>query len=187
MLEEAQKRIEGYQLTNITLKQIAVEDLPTEFAAEEKFDLIYIFFGALNTVKDLQQGVDALTAVLKPQGRIVATFVNKFYFWEFFVHFVKFRFKIAFRRLKKIWGGYSLRYFIPAQLYYPRRIKKTFKAYRVAYKRGYSISYPAWYQDEFRKKLGKFADRLWRFDKFLNKTFFWKWGEYVLFDFRKKQ
>lgn len=185
MLEEAQKRIDSLGLKNVELHKLAIEDIARHFG-EQKFDLVYVFFGALNTTLELQPCVDAITKSLKPGGRVVSTFVNKFYFSEFFVHFVKFKYKIAFRRLRKIWGGYSLKYFVPARLYFPRKLKKAFSQYRVQAKRGYSITYPAWYQDDFRKRIGKMADRLWRFDLFLNKTPFWKWGEYVLFDFRKK-
>ena len=42
-------------------------------------DTIYIFFGALNTCGDLESAVEQMSLALKPGGRIIATFVNKWY------------------------------------------------------------------------------------------------------------
>mgnify|MGYP001474126893 CR=1 FL=1 len=68
-------------------------------------DTIYIFFGALNPCSDLEQAVDKMQQALKPGGRIVATFVNKWYAFEILWNLLTLRPNKAFARLKKIWGG----------------------------------------------------------------------------------
>lgn len=181
MLEQAEKKMHDEKLMNVHFKNGSIVSIQNE-----KFNVIYAFFGSLNTVNDLDDAVDNLYNMLEDEGKIIVTFVNKWYFLGIVSRLMKFKFKSAFNRLKKVWGGYSPNHFLESYTYYPRQIKKSFHKFEFKYKRGYSITHPAWYQDNLTKKLGGFSSTLWKLDTFLSKTPFWAWGEYVLFVYQKK-
>lgn len=182
MKEYAQSQVEKNGLKNVRLEQSSVEEIEHLFP-NEKFDLVYVYFGALNTVEDLALAAECLKKNLSAEGKIVVTLINKWYWMGILLPLTKFRFSSAFKRLQKTWGGYSPKRELESRCYSPAEVKKAFKNFRLIYQRGYSIAYPAWYQDSLRKKLGKFAELLWDMDKLLNKTFFWSKGEYTLFVF----
>ena len=180
MLEQAQNKISNAKLNNVHFIKGSIENIH-----DEKFDLIYVFFGSLNTVQDLDKAVEKLYYALKDGGKIIVTFVNKWYFLGTITQLMKLKFKSAFKRLRNVWGGYSPKYFLESKTYYPSQIKKCFHKFTLITKRGYSITHPAWYQDRITKKLGAFSNSLWRFDTFLSKTSFWAWGEYILLVYQK--
>ena len=68
-----------------------------------------------------------------------------------------------------------------------KQIQKVFgKNGNIVKRKGYSILYPAWYRDRWTRKLGRRVSRfLWAMDDWLNKTTFWKFGEYTLFVIKK--
>ena len=181
MIEQSQQKIDKNKLQNIKLTVGSIDHL-----TGQKFDFIYVFFGALNTVDDLNDTVDRLHQKLNEKGRILVTFVNKWYPMGMLAYLRRLKLRKAFERLHTTWWGYSEDYKLPSRTYYGRHIKKVFKKFSLLHKRGYSIFYPAWFQDRIREKLGPSADRLWRLDRFLSKTPLWSWGEYVLFVFEKK-
>jgi len=182
MIEQTRKKVTQKKLSNIKLTAGSIDHL-----SQNTFDFIYVFFGALNTVEDLNETADKIYQLLNENGRIVVTFVNKWYPMGMLAYIRRLKFKKAFERLYTTWWGYSEEYKLPSKTYYGRQIKKCFKRFSLLYKRGYSIFYPAWFQDRIRRKLGPLADKLWYLDTFLSKTPLWSWGEYVLLVFEKKQ
>ncbi len=186
MVSYSKSQFQKHQLTNIELHVGTVEDLSSLFS-DTKFDLIYIYFGALNTVESLSEAADYLKNQLNPGGKIVVTVINKWYFMGMFLPLLKLRFKTAFKRLQKTWGGYSPKRTLESKCYSPSDVRKAFNDLKLLKKRGYSILYPAWYQDTLREKMGKFSNFLWKADRLFNKTPFWSCGEYTLFVFSKDQ
>src|SRR6185369_10746811 len=82
------------------------EDVPHIFAGEQ-FDLVYSFFGPLNTEPDLGRAVDALAGAVAPGGALVLTFVNRVYLLDMAVDLLRGRVAAATARLANRWHGYS--------------------------------------------------------------------------------
>ncbi len=181
----ANNLIQQNSCENVTVKCGTIDDIQTIFP-DKKFDMIYVYFGALNTVTDLHKTATILKKVLNPGGKIVVTFINKWHLTGILLPFIKGRWKIAFKRLRKNWGGYSPHRHLDSKCYTPRDIKKAFVDFKVVKRIGYSIIHPAWYQNHLALKLGKKMDWLWKIDEFLNKTPAWCLGEYTLFIFEHK-
>ena len=186
MHDWAKKQINQKGLKNIDIEVGTVEDLRSLFP-NQKFDHIYVYFGALNTVENLDNIPNYLKEILKPNGEMVLTFVNKWYLAAILLPAIKLRFSIATRRLHKIWGGYSPVKFLESRCYSYKEIKKTFHEFEIVEKRGYSIFYPAWYDNRFTIKYPKLTNFFWKFDKLLQKTPFWNLGEYTLYIFKNKK
>lgn len=178
------KRIK-HSLENVFIREGIVEDIDLLFPGQ-KFDMIYVFFGALNTVADLHEAARILTSRLTENGIMVLSFVNKYYIAGMLIELVKFRFKYAFARLRPVWGGYSPVKYLGSRCYSPREITKAFSELEVLKKKGYSILHPAWYYPNLNRRLGKISHCLWKADHLLNRTFLWKFGEYTLFVFKKR-
>lgn len=172
------------ELQNVRAECGSVEHIEDLFP-DEKFDMICVFFGALNTVEDLNKTAATLNRILSKNGEMVLTFVNKYYLAGSAIELMKLRIKPAFARFKKVWGGYSPVKHLPSKCYSPREIKRIFRDFNLVKKRGYSILYPAWYYPRMATIPGKSLRFLWKADQLLNKTFFWKFGEYTLFVFKK--
>jgi ubiquinone/menaquinone biosynthesis C-methylase UbiE len=186
MMQYARDKLDNQKIPNATIRSGSVEDIEELFPGQ-KFDLIYVFFGALNTVRDLKQAMDYLTRATKPDGKMILTFVNKWYLLDIFINLIKLRPKKAFERLNETWGGYSPDRKITSFCYSPAQIKNSMnKDLRIISYKGYSILYPAWYRDGWTNRLGnRLSNLLWKIDQFLNKTWFWKYGEYTLFVIQK--
>ena len=177
-------RKEKNKSNNIEVKQGSVEDISALFP-NQKFDLIYVFFGALNTVENLQEAAKNLKKLLGNDGIMVLSFVNKWYLMGMFIELVRFRFSRAFGRIKPVWSGYSPTKFLPSHCYSPKEISQAFDGLTTVKRKGFSIIHPAWYYTGINNKLGRFRKYLWKADLFLNKTFLWRFGEYTLFVFEK--
>jgi len=170
---------------NIQVRAGSAEEIATLFP-KQKFDLIYIFFGALNTVENLDSTAQALSSSLNKGGIIVMTFVNKWYLEGMLIDLMRLRFRKAFARFKYVWGGYSPTVFLPSHCYTPRRVKRAFKDLKVIRRRGYTIIHPAWFYININQKLGSRLRRiLWKTDNLLNRTFLWRFGEYGLLVFQR--
>lgn len=169
---------------NIEVRQGSVEAVE-ELFPNRQFDIIYVFFGALNTVENLQEAARTLSKLLRPGGTMVLTFVNKWYLAGMFIELARFHFSKAFGRIKPVWSGYSPSKFLPSRCYSPREIKRSFEGRVLLTQRGFSIVHPAWYYTGINRRLGKMRKYLWRIDLLLNKTFLWRFGEYTLFVFKK--
>lgn len=187
MVRLTESKISINKVKNATVKIGVVEDVNILFP-DQKYDLIYVFFGALNTVDDLNIVAKVLHDSLNENGRLVLTFVNKWYMMEVVVNLLKLKPGNAFRRFKKIWGGYSNVKQLDSKCLSPREVRGVFsKAFDIERKRGYSILYPAWYREQWLRKFGNgFSEFFWRADQFINQTFLWKFGEYFLYTFKKR-
>lgn len=181
MCDLSEKRLRPF--SNAKVMQVSDADLGT--FEPSSFGLVYVFFGALNTVDNLQSSANKIYDVLEPGGHAVLTFVNKWYLREMVVQLLKLRFRSAMARIRKIWGGYSTSRFLPSTCYSPSDVRAAFSKFEEKDHQGYSILFPAWYN------YGKFAanpekaERLWELDERINRTPFWKFGEYTLFVLRK--
>jgi SAM-dependent methyltransferase len=162
----------------------SVEDIPL-VCGDRKFKMIYVFFGALNTVEDLDRAAALLYDQLENEGHLLLTFVNKWYMLGILKPLLKLKFTLAFRRLKKVWGGYSLDRFLPSKARAPKEIISAFGKDRLIKRKGYSILYPAWYEFEKYRDRKKSLEKRWAWDQRLNRTPLWSWGEYGLYLFKK--
>jgi len=162
----------------------SVEDIPRLFK-DQKFAMIYVFFGALNTVQDLERAANILFNQLEDDGHLLLTFVNKWYVLGILKPLLKLKFGLAFRRLRKVWGGYSLDRFLPSKALSPSEILSAFKDGKLIKRKGYSILYPAWYEFPKYRNRWSFLRKTWSWDQGLNKTPMWSWGEYGLYLFHR--
>jgi ubiquinone/menaquinone biosynthesis C-methylase UbiE len=184
MVRISASRIEKNKSTNIEVRQGSVENIEELFPGQQ-FDMIYVFFGALNTVENLSESAQILKKLLRNDGKMVLTFVNKWYLTGMFIDLIRFRFANAFGRIKPVWSGYSPSKFLPSHCYSPKQIRRAFNGFSIVKSRGFSIFHPAWYYTGINYKLGKLRKYLWRFDLLLDKTFLWRFGEYSLYVFKK--
>lgn len=187
MVANAFSKVREIGLKNVKVKVGAPENLQTLFPGV-RFDHIYVFFGALNTVSDLHRVAGLLKGRMSRNGTMVLTFVNKWYPADMLISLLKFRFKGAFGRLRRIWGGYSSVYRLESRCFSPREIARAFgEDFEITRKRGFSILYPAWYRVRLAFRLGrKIGNLLWDADRMLNHTPAWCLGEYALYSFRVK-
>lgn len=184
MVKLTKKRLSADNLKNAEVCQSDERSLVSKFG-EKSFDLIYVYFGALNTVSDLNYTAEQINKLLVPNGIAVLTFVNKWYMRELLVQVLKLNFRVAFARLGKVWGGYSVTRFLPSHCYSPGKIKRVFGMFKLLKRKGYSIFYPPWYNDHKIRNNPSKADSLWERDQKIQNTGLWSKGEYTLFVFQK--
>lgn len=185
MVKIANKNIENKGLKNAIAKTGSVEDVKSLFP-EKQFDLIYVYFGGLNTVYDLKQTVKLLYDVASPGAGFVLTCVNRYYLLDFFVRMLKFKFSEATARFRNQWKGYSPGRDLPSNVYSSRYVKKQFQPeFQIMKRKGYSILYPPWYAARHLQKLKALGTFLWKADQLLQKSFFWNNGEYSLYLMKK--
>jgi SAM-dependent methyltransferase len=161
------------------------EDLPRIFPGEQ-FDLIYSFFGPLNTEPDLDRAVGALAQAVAPGGVLVLTFVSRTYVVDAALHLLRGRPGRAVARFTDRWRGYSPATPLDASLYFPRQIEARFApAFQVERREGFSILYPAWYRAARFREHGTLVRALWIADRALNRTPLWSAGEHLLYMLRR--
>jgi SAM-dependent methyltransferase len=182
MVKLARHNCEQSGLLNTEIRTGSIEDVQGLFP-ETKFDLIYVFFGGLNTVHDLSLAAQYLKSVCTPQAKLVLTFVNRYYLTEIPLWLAKGRTDKALERIRGRWQGYSDLRKLPSKVFSAKDIRGAFgDHFVISNTRGYSIFYPAWYRSHNLKTLGSFADRLWRLDELVSSTPFWNIGEYSLYE-----
>ncbi|MEJ2596394.1 MAG: class I SAM-dependent methyltransferase [bacterium] len=184
MVELAHHRLRKQHLSNAEVLVMDERKLQEKFG-NASFDLIYVYFGALNTVPDLEETASHIYNLLKPGGHTVLTFVNKWYLREMLVQLLKLNFKTAFARLKREWGGYSPNRHLPSRCYSASQIMKIFRQFNLLEKKGYSIIFPAWYNPQKLKGKPEKMKQLWEKDQQIQGTFLWSKGEYILFVFKR--
>lgn len=138
MVNLARNRISAAGLANARIIRMDERGIPDQFGAAA-FDLIYVYFGALNTVADLSQAAERIHEALAPGGHAVLTFVNKWYWREMLVQSLKLNFKVAFARLKRDWGGYSPDRHLASRCYSPAEIRKASE--NSAWRKGKATAY----------------------------------------------
>ena len=183
--EEMVKRAR-YLLVQNGMQRVSVEVGTVEDVAQlfprRTFDMIYCYFGALNTVKDLQQVAHVLRNIVSSDGTLVLTFVNRWYLFDLFFYLVQRNYRRAFSRITNRWAGYSPVKRLESTCRSAREIKRSFQPYfRIVRRKGYSIFFPAWYRQHRIVPDSRWAHWLWRMDQWINKTPFWNIGEYSLY------
>ena len=182
MVELARARLTGRGAVRI--ERGCAVDMPRVFPGEQ-FDIIYSFFGPLNTEPDLGRAVAALAQAVTPGGVLVLTFVSRVYLVDAGVHLLRARPAHALARLTNRWRGYVPQNPLRASLYFPRQIEARFApAFQVERREGFSILYPAWYRAARFRDGGAVVRALWIADRALNRTPLWSTGEHVLYVFR---
>lgn len=161
------------------------EDVPRVFPGEQ-FDLIYSFFGPLNTEPDLGRAVTALAQAVAPGGVLILTFVNRAYILDALLHVLRGRPRRAVARFTNRWRGYADQTPLAASLYSPSQIEAQFApAFEVERREGFSILYPAWYRAARFRERGALVRALWIADRALNRTPLWCAGEHLLYVLRR--
>jgi SAM-dependent methyltransferase len=169
----------------VRVERGCAEDLPRAFPGEQ-FDLIYSFFGPLNTEPDLKRAVGALAQAVVPGGVLVLTFVGRTYVVDAALHLLRGRPGRAVARFTDRWRGYSHETPLDASLYFPRQIEARFApAFQVERREGFSILYPAWYRAARFHEQGTLVRALWIADRALNRTPLWSAGEHLLYVLRR--
>lgn len=179
MLNIATERLKNAK--NVKLLKAKVEDIEK---MDTKFDLIYTYFGALNTVEDLNRCAEIIWDRTSENGIVVITVVNKYYLLGLLFNLLRGRFRKAFARVRDKWTGYSPTKKLNSHPYSYRQVKNAFKRMKLVYRKGYSIIAPPWYS------YGKTSMGLYRvlnsFDSILNYfPVLWSLGEYSLYVFKK--
>ena len=186
MVEISQSKIVQAKIDNCNIKQGSPDEL-SKLYPNKKFDLIFVYFGALNTVGNFKQAAGEIIDCCEEGGFLVLSFVNKHYLAEVLFNLFKLKFSDAFRRYKKVWGGYSPNKYLNSKCFSAREIRRTFLPANIEiFRKGYSILYPAWYRNHWLNRLGSIGNKLWKIDLILNKSLFWQFGEYTFFIFKKK-
>ena len=186
MVRHASAKLEAKKLENARVLVANTDNLPDLFS-QEQFDLIFVFFGALNTVPDLEKATEKIFSVLSRDGHVFVSFVNKFYLAEVLIQLLKGRPRSAFRRFRRSWGGYSENKYLDSKCYSPRQIRRIFlhHAYEI-HRAGFSILYPAWYRAHWVENFPRLTKFLWKTDALLNESWLWGTGEYISFVYKKK-
>ncbi|HNW58549.1 MAG TPA: class I SAM-dependent methyltransferase [bacterium] len=186
MVAQAQAKLR--RLNGVDARAVvgAPEDLAALFP-DETFDLIYCYFGALNTVPDLPAAAAALGRALTPQGTLVLTFVNRWFLLDMLWNLLRLRPRRALARVTGAWAGYSPGRPLASSARSAREVQRAFApAFTAVRRKGYSIVYPAWYRHRFLPVEGPLGTLLWRADALLNRTPFWNLGEYSLYFFKRR-
>lgn len=186
MYRIANHKIEQQTLSNAQVAVGSVEDIGALFP-NQQYDMIFVFFGALNTVDDIQLVADELNELLAPNGKMVITFVNKWFLQGIAIELLKGKFRSAFSRLRSIWGGYSPTKHLDSKCYSNRAIQNFFSAFEIVAFRGYSIFYPAWYYQKIYAKIpNRLRHWLWQLDEKLGDSSIGRFGEYTRYTFKKR-
>lgn len=184
MTRISQERISESGCTNAKVYQGSVDDIGNLFP-KQGFDIIYVFFGALNTVESLTISAQNLIKALNPGGIIAVSYVNKWYITGMLIETARFRFSKAVSRLNPVWGGYSPSHYLPSHCYSSGQVKLAFTELKILQRKGYAIVHPAWFYTNINQKIGSRISRyLWKIDQVLDKTFLWRFGEYGLMVFK---
>jgi SAM-dependent methyltransferase len=169
----------------VRVERGCAEDVPRVFPGEQ-FDLVYSFFGPLNTEPDLSRAVQALAQAVAPGGVMVLTFVCRTYVVDTAMHLLRGRLRSAAARFTDRWRGYSDQTPLAASLYFARQIEAHFApAFQVERREGFSILYPAWYRAGRFHEQGATVRALWIADRVLNRTPLWSAGEHLLYVLRR--
>jgi len=186
MVRISNKNLQSRSLKNAVARVGSVEDIP-ELFPDATFDLVYVYFGGLNTVYDLKAAVKQLHEVTSPNATVILTSVNRYYLMDFVFKLLKLKFRESTARFQNRWKGYSPGRDLPSNVYSATTIKRNFEPeFEILKKRGYSLFYPPWFGARHLNKIKGLGGFLWKIDSFLQKTPLWNIGEYSLYVMRKK-
>jgi ubiquinone/menaquinone biosynthesis C-methylase UbiE len=181
MVSMAQHNLKKANLTNGFVEQGSVEDIKAMFPGKT-FDLVYVYFGGLNTVMDLKVAIRGLRSVMADNATFIMTNVNRYYVLDVFFKLMKLKFSEAFSRFQNRWQGYSPGRDLPSKVYSYKKVKKDIAPeFKIIEKRGYSIFYPPWYAAAHLRRFPSLERPLWKLDRCLQKTPLWNYGEYSIY------
>lgn len=187
MVRIANKNIRERGLTNAIAETGSVEDINKLFPGKT-FDMIFVYFGGLNTVYDLPQAARWLYEVSAPDATFVFTSVNRYYLMDFVMKALKMKWGEAVARFRNQWKGYSPGRDLPSNVYSARRIKKVFQyGFRILERRGFSLFYPPWFGARHLNKLKGMGPLLWKLDSILQHTPLWNIGEYSIYVMKSRK
>jgi SAM-dependent methyltransferase len=182
MVEAARANLRA--LPGVRIERGRIADAPRVLPGE-RFEVVYSFFGPLNTEPDLRSAVQSLRSLLAPGGVAVLTFVSRVYAIDSALHLLRGRPRRAAARLANQWTGYTEQRPLAAHLYFPRQLEQIFgTSFYVERREGFSILYPAWYRAARFRAGGSLLRTLWLGDRALNRTPLWSVGEHLLYVFR---
>ncbi len=163
----------------------SAEDAAQKMEGKE-VDTVFVFFGALNTTADLATAAESIANVLQPEGRVVLTFVNRWYAFDILWNVMTLRLRRAFARLRPVWGGYSPTRHLPSVCHSSRSVRKAFSPHLKRVRRqGFCIAHPAWYRHHWAPE-GSLRNRGFHaIDRALRFTPFWNLGEYSLYVYER--
>ncbi len=163
----------------------SAEDAAQKMEGKE-VDTVFVFFGALNTTADLATAAESIANVLQPGGRVVLTFVNRWYAFDILWNVMTLRLRRAFARLRPVWGGYSPTRHLPSVCHSSRSVRKAFSPHLKRVRRqGFCIAHPAWYRHHWAPE-GSLRNRVFHaIDRALRFTPFWNLGEYSLYVYER--
>ncbi len=181
MIRLAHQKIREYELENTRVAVGSVEDIDHLFPGE-RYDMVYVFFGGLNTVFDLKKAAEYIRGICADEATLVLTFVNRFYLADVPLWLARGKVSRAFDRLLNRWEGYSAERTIPSRTYTQSDIRRAFSGqFRIIRRKGYCITYPAWYRSHLLPRLPENGEKLWKLDQAINNTPLWNTGEYTLY------
>ncbi|MEX0679808.1 MAG: class I SAM-dependent methyltransferase [Balneolales bacterium] len=187
MTRLAAKKIYDAGVDNARVKTGSVEHISRLYPGET-YDLVYVYFGGLNTVYDLGTAARHLHKAVHADATLVLTFVNRYYLADIPLWLVRGHMKRAFDRLLNRWQGYSPDKSAPSRAISQSDVKKAFHhRFTIVDHRGYSILYPAWYRAHLLDYLPGRGESLWKLDQYMNSTPFWNTGEYSLYVLKPNQ
>lgn len=187
MIAESERRIRAAELTNVRCAVGSVEDVFLHFPGQ-RYDLVYVYFGALNTVADLRVAARAIHGCMQDDGIAVITFVNRWFMEDIMFYLLTFRWRRAFARWRSVWGGYANNRFLASRCYSPFQVRRAFgPMLRVVHTEGFCILHPAWHRDKWVRRFPRLCNFLWRCDRILSRTTLWCFGEYALYVFEPRQ
>jgi ubiquinone/menaquinone biosynthesis C-methylase UbiE len=184
MVRLARAKVSDHRLSNVEVAQGSVEQIEECFPGQ-RFDLVYVFFGALNTVESLPDAADILYRVIAPGGVLVISMVNRWYVADMLINLLRGRWRQARRRLGHVWGGYSPTRRLETRCYGPQQVATAFgrEGFLVRH-RGFSIAYPPWYRAHWVPRIRRLGRWLWELDKLISRTPLWSCCEYALYVYR---
>ncbi len=177
MVKIAEKRVSAYK--NVRVVCSTVENINKGW----RFDFIYSYFGAINTVYNLKEFANNIALISERNSVFVFSCVNKYYLFDMLFYSCTLRFKKAFSRMKN-WKGYSPFKSLKSKPLSYGDIKKAFLKWDIIFYKGYSILYPAWYR--YHRFKERNVEILWKVDNLLNYTPLRFMGEYSLYVLRFK-
>src|SRR3990167_3869023 len=168
MIELAKKNIRDFP--NAEAVTSTVENIPQLFN-QKKFDLVYCYFGALNTVRDLQQTGRIMQQITTPKAEMILTFINRYYLTDIVLNLIFLRPRRALGRVRQQWLGYSPKKQLAST---PRGKKEVETAFSPFFKlekyTSYSLIHPAWYRAHLLPERSRLNAALWQIDELLRRT-----------------
>ena len=125
MVEISKSKIEKAKLYNCDIKQGSPDEI-SKLYPDKKFDLVFVYFGALNTVENFKKTANKIIDVCEDGGFLVLSFINKHYIAEIILNLFRLRFSDAFRRYKGVWGGYSPNKHLDSKCFSPEKLERYF-------------------------------------------------------------